>query len=245
MLKGFWGRYYNNLADGFSSANPGGTNYAEYNFLDQNRNNRYDGPSGARHASGSASAARRRRSTPTSRRRTPTRSAASLEHQFWGESSRAVHLCAQEPVTTSCRSTSPRSFPAWLGQVNGADTRRVDGGETFTLLDVPASIADQTNAPFDNWPDGDFHYDTIEVAFNKRFSDRFFAQSSFDYIWRDELRSADISNWGIDQPAQHRSDRRRAAAYRQPGGAEPAAVDDVPPADVGAVHVPGRMSASR
>ena len=44
MLKGFWGRYYNNLADGFSSANPGGTNYAEYNFLDQNRNSRYDGP---------------------------------------------------------------------------------------------------------------------------------------------------------------------------------------------------------
>ena len=45
MLKAFWGRYYNNLADGFSSANPGGTNCAEYNFLDQNRNNRYDGPS--------------------------------------------------------------------------------------------------------------------------------------------------------------------------------------------------------
>ena len=28
VLKGFYGRYYNNLADGFSSANPGGTSYA-------------------------------------------------------------------------------------------------------------------------------------------------------------------------------------------------------------------------
>ncbi len=34
VLKAFYGRYYNNLADGFSSANPGGTNYAEYNFND-------------------------------------------------------------------------------------------------------------------------------------------------------------------------------------------------------------------
>ena len=44
MLKAFYGRYYNNLADGFSSANPGGTNYAEYNFNDLNGNGRYDGP---------------------------------------------------------------------------------------------------------------------------------------------------------------------------------------------------------
>ena len=43
MLKAFYGRYYNNLADGFSSANPGGTNYAEYNFTDLNGNGRYDG----------------------------------------------------------------------------------------------------------------------------------------------------------------------------------------------------------
>ena len=38
VLKAFYGRYYNNLADGFSSANPGGTNYAEYNFNDPNGN---------------------------------------------------------------------------------------------------------------------------------------------------------------------------------------------------------------
>ena len=48
MLKGFYGRYYNNLADGFSALNPGGSNYAEYNFNDLNRNGRYDGPCGAR-----------------------------------------------------------------------------------------------------------------------------------------------------------------------------------------------------
>src|SRR6185437_8267203 len=44
VLKAFYGRYYNNLADGFSSANPGGTSYADYNFTDLNGNNKYDGP---------------------------------------------------------------------------------------------------------------------------------------------------------------------------------------------------------
>src|SRR4029079_10790623 len=43
VLKAFYGRYYNNLADGFSSANPGGQNYAEYNFNDLNKNGKYDG----------------------------------------------------------------------------------------------------------------------------------------------------------------------------------------------------------
>ena len=44
VLKAFYGRYYNNLADGFSSANPGGTSYAEYAFNDLNHNGKYDGP---------------------------------------------------------------------------------------------------------------------------------------------------------------------------------------------------------
>ena len=45
VLKAFYGRYYNNIADSFTGANPAGYHEAEYNFLDQNRNGRYDGPS--------------------------------------------------------------------------------------------------------------------------------------------------------------------------------------------------------
>jgi hypothetical protein len=197
VLKAFWGRYYNNLADGFSSANPGGTNYAEYNFLDQNRNNRYDGPSelGAlRLRLGGAS------STVNPDVKTPHTDeiSGSLEHQFWGESSARFTYVRKNQYDYVPFYYSPL-IPAWLGRVN-VPTRVVDGSEVFNLLDVPDSIADQTNTTFDNWPDGDFHYDTIEVAFNKRFSDRFFFQSSFDHIWRNELRSADISNWGNSTP---------------------------------------------
>src|SRR3984893_7264285 len=44
VLKGFYGRYYNNLADGFSSANPGGTSYADYNFYPKSADHLYHGP---------------------------------------------------------------------------------------------------------------------------------------------------------------------------------------------------------
>src|SRR5207237_8665346 len=44
VLKAFYGRYYNNLADGFSAVNPGGQNYVDYNFRDLNGNGKYDGP---------------------------------------------------------------------------------------------------------------------------------------------------------------------------------------------------------
>jgi len=197
VLKAFWGRYYNNIADGFSSANPGGTNYAEYNFLDQNHNNRYDGPSelgSLRLRLGGVS------STVNPNLKTPHTDeiSGSLEHQFWGESSARLTYVRKNQYDYVPFYFSPL-LPAWMGKVT-VPTRVVDGNEAFSLLDVPSSIADQTDALFDNWPDGDFHYDTIEAAFSKRFSTRFFFQSSFDYIWRDELRSADISNWGTTSP---------------------------------------------
>jgi hypothetical protein len=202
VLKGFYGRYYNNLADGFSSANPGGTNYAEYNFLDPNHNNRYDGPAelgSLRTRIGGASA------TVNSDLKTPHTDeiSGSLEHQFWGESSVRFTYVRKNQYDYVPFYFTPL-IKAWIGKVNVA--KRVTNAsptgslESFSLLDVPDAVAGDTDALFDNWPDGDFHYDTIEVAFNKRFSDRFFIQSSFDHIWRNELRSADIPDWGSTSP---------------------------------------------
>jgi Carboxypeptidase regulatory-like domain len=201
VLKAFWGRYYNNLADGFSSANPGGTNYAEYNFLDQNRNNRYDGPSelgSLRLRIGGATYS----VNPDLKTPHTDEVSGSVEHQFWGESSARITDVRKNQYDYVPFYFTP-FIAAWMGRVT-APVRVVNssesGTETFNLLDVPASIADQTDGTFDNWPDGNFHYDTIEFAFNKRFSDRFFVQSSFDHIWRNELRSADITNWGSTSP---------------------------------------------
>ncbi len=199
VFKGFYGRYYNNLADGFSSANPGGTNYAEYNFNDLNGNGRYDGPAelGAERLriGGASTTVNPDLDTPYT-----DEISATVEHQFWGESSARVTY-----VRKMQRKFVPFYYtpfvPAWHGQLT-VPVRVVadDSGEVFNLRDIPASLADQSTALFDNIPDGDFNYDTIEFAFNKRFGSRFFAQSSFDYQWRDELRSADIDNVGSTSP---------------------------------------------
>src|SRR5205807_4150418 len=44
VLKAFYGRYYNNLADGFSAVNPGDISIAEYNFRDVQGDHRFHGP---------------------------------------------------------------------------------------------------------------------------------------------------------------------------------------------------------
>ena len=200
VLKAFYGRYYNNLADGFSAANPGGTNYAEYNFNDLNRNGRYDGvgelgtfrfriPS----SYGTADAVDANAKTPHTDEYSGT-----VEHQFWGETSARF---------TYVRKIQKDYIPfyytpivsAWLGQQTVAKRVTING-TTYNLLDVPDALADQTATTYTNYPDSNFTYDTIEFAFQKRIGTRIFVQTSADYQWRNELRSADIPNWGSTTP---------------------------------------------
>jgi hypothetical protein len=198
VLKAFYGRYYNNFADSFSSANPGGTNYAEYNFLDQNHNGRYDGPSELgtlRTRIGGADAP----VDPNLRTPYTEEYSGTMEHQFWGESS--VRLTY---VRKNSKDFMPFYYnpyvPAWDGRLTVPTRQVTSDGRVFNLVDIPASLASQSSALYTNIPNSDFHYDTIEVAFNKRFSSKFFVQTSADYQWRNELRSADIPDWGNTTP---------------------------------------------
>jgi hypothetical protein len=65
----------------------------------------------------------------------------------------------------------------------------VTGAQTFNLMDLP-DVPTPVNQ-FTNIPDGSYKYDTLQLAFNKRFATGLFIQSSYDYQWRDELRRAD------------------------------------------------------
>jgi hypothetical protein len=203
VLKAFYGRYYNNLADSFSAANPGGDNLAEYNFGDLNHNGRYDGPQELgllRFTLGGASA------SVNQNLRTPfvEEFSTSLEHQFWGESSLRFTL-----VRKNSRDFVPYYYspyiPAWVGQltVPTAVTVIAPSGqpETYHVFDIPASLTGQSNALFDNIPDSDFHYTTAELAFRSQMGRRAFIQVSGDYQWRDELRTADLPDWGNVGPS--------------------------------------------
>ena len=193
MLKAFYGRYYNNLADSFSETNPGGDSFAGYNFNDLNHDGRYDGPQelGAQRFTGGGASA-----SVNPNLRTPfvEEFSGSVEHQFWGESSIRVTL-----VRKNSRDYAPYYFsayvPAWVGQLTVPTRVTVTGpsgqAETYNVLDIPESLTGQSDSLYDNIPNSDFHYTTAEFAFSSHAGRRFFVQVSGDHQWRDELRMAD------------------------------------------------------
>jgi hypothetical protein len=190
VLKAFYGRYYNNLADGFSAANPGGTSYADYNFTDLNGNGKYDGVAelgSLRARLGGADAP----VDPNSKTPYTDEYSVTLERQFWGESSiRGTYVRKMQKQFLPFYYTP--LVTAWIGNVN-VPTAATFNGKTFNLLDVPDSLANATGTEYTNYVDGNFTYDTIEAAFNKR-AGNLFLQASTDYQWRNELVSADQVN---------------------------------------------------
>jgi hypothetical protein len=191
VLKAFYGRYYNNLADGFSGVNPGGQNYVEYNFNDLNHNGKYDGPQELgtfrTRIGGDSSPVLASTKTPYTDEVSFT-----MERQFWQESSiRGTYVKKMQKQFLPFYYTP--MVTAWLGNLT-VPTQASYLGTTYNLVDVPNSLANATGTEYTNWPDGNFTYDTIEVAFMKRVGAKFFFQVSGDYQWRDELRSADVVN---------------------------------------------------
>jgi hypothetical protein len=191
VLKAFYGRYYNNIADSFTGANPAGYTIAEYNFLDQNRNGRYDGPSelGTERLrfGGNSTVVDPDYKTPSTEE-----ISVSFETQLPGESSARVTY-----VRKNVRDAAPyyvsNLVPAWVG-LNTIPVSRTIGGETFNLVDVPDAVAGDTAVEYANFPDGTYNYDTIEFAYNKRVGQKFFINTSVDYQWRSDFRSSIASN---------------------------------------------------
>ena len=72
-------------------------------------------------------------------------------------------------------------------------------GQMLDLLTTPADKFGSDNI-MTEYPNANSHkYDTISVTLEKRFSQNFFANGSFDYQWRHEGRRADsISNSPLD-----------------------------------------------
>ncbi len=186
-LKLFWGRYYAIYGNNFNSANPGGVNSKTFQFLDQNRNRLYDGPQEL----GTLVAATGGSSTtvdPDLKQPYADEVSASIERQFWGESSvRAVYVHKTTHnvygVTNSAR----------YGNINVPVTvaNPFAPGQTINALDIPDSLRGVVRNRFMTIPEADSTYDTISVSGQKRFAKGLFVQGSYDFQWRDEIRQAD------------------------------------------------------
>jgi hypothetical protein len=189
VLKAFYGRYYYNYADTFSSLNPGSANYRTFKFNDLNGNTLYDGPQelGALLASAGGTS-----TTVNQDMKKPYADEydVSIERQFWGQSSvRAAYVrknTHNEYTTLNIarlgRYTAPVAIPVTIANFGTTATTV----QTFNLLDLPDKPTPVNQIT--NVPDGSYKYDTVQFAFNKRFRTGLFVQASYDYQWRNELR---------------------------------------------------------
>lgn len=199
-IKAFYGRYYNNLASDFANLNPGGAASRTHRFLDLNGNRLYDGAQelGALVASTGGTT-----TTLDAELRVPHTDEFDLSYQrqVWGESSVRVayvrkmvrDIYANFNIARDGQFTVPFSTLVTLRSVNGG----IEGTRTFDLLDIPVELRGVVRNQFTNIPGsvggGSYNYDTLQLAFNKRFAGGLFLDSSFDYLWRDELRSTNAS----------------------------------------------------
>ncbi|HMF92675.1 MAG TPA: carboxypeptidase regulatory-like domain-containing protein [Vicinamibacterales bacterium] len=195
-VKAFYGRYYNNMASDFANLNPGGAASRTYRFNDLNGNRLYDGTQelGALVATTGGTT-----TTLDSNLRVPYADEIDLSYQrqFWGESSARVayvrkmvrDIYANFNIARTGQFTVPFAAPVILRSFDGG----VTGTQVFNVFDIPTSLRGVVRNQFTNIPDdvggGSYNYDTIELAFNKRFSAGLFIDSSFDYLMRDELRA--------------------------------------------------------
>jgi hypothetical protein len=207
ILKGHYGRYYDNAADIFFTVNPAGIAFWWYKFLDPNQNGLYDGP----HELGPVV---RRQGTvlgddldeikgtaynPNLDAGYVDEFGASLEHQLWDATSLRfsyVHKQRRKTFNTWNRAQVLPLLEEGVPCGDAAFPCPADPftGEPITTLErVPSGAAFAQDPVIDTFPGGTdrFDYDTVQVAFSRRFKGRFFLQGSFDYQWRNEPRNAD------------------------------------------------------
>jgi hypothetical protein len=206
-LKAFYGRYFHNFASQFTGVNPGGTNTRTYGFNDVNGNRLYDGIEelGALVASSGGAT-----TTFDPDLKTPHTDEfnASYQKQFWNQSVARIAW-----VRKQTRNALGTFNASWIGQFTQPVSRTISlqnvtngisAAETFVVLDIPAHLRGVVNNVIRNVPEaadnGAANYDTVELAFNKRFSSGLFVDASADVTRADDLRNANgVSNSPLTQ----------------------------------------------
>jgi hypothetical protein len=210
VVKAFYGRFYFNFADNLSGADPGGPNYKDFVFNDPNGNKLFDGPQELGQVVNSFGGTSTTVDANLKNSYTDEFD-LSFDRQFWGESAfRVAYVRKMEKNLYTTINTArigqytiPVSVTVPIVNYNGS-TGSTAGSQTFTVFDIPASLKGVVTNQITNIPDSlggsEWTYDTMELAFNKRFGSGLFVNTSFDYQWRNDLRQA-ASNSGAPSPS--------------------------------------------
>jgi hypothetical protein len=199
VLKGYYGRYYVNVADLLAAGNPAALQWKRFKFADPNANGVFDGPQeiGAFVSESGAGGAAPVESFDPSY---ADEFSASVEHEIATDTGFRFSYVRKQLRNAIASSTT--FFPLQAQAIALAQGQGVPcgdaafpcptndiTGEPLSLVRLPDNFNDTggvlTNypAPFDK-----MDYDTIDFSMDRRFSDKFFMQGSFDYQWRDEVR---------------------------------------------------------
>ena len=202
VLKGYFGRYYNNMNSGIQAANPGGNKTVNYEFLDQNQNGLFDGVSelGGRLSGSTGAGLGADRGTPVG---------AAVDPNLWIPHVDEISVSAEHQVGSDlglrASLVHKRQTGGW-GNVNIARVGTLTniqqipcpaacdsagfGGTSLTVAGLPdgANPSDNlyTNVPND-WTA--FNWTTVSLGVNRRFRNNFFWNAYFDYQWRHEGRT--------------------------------------------------------
>ena len=207
VVKAFYGRFYYNYADNLAGADPGGPNYKDFVFNDQNGNRLFDGPQELGQVVNSFGGT----STivdPNLKNSYTDEFDLSYDRQFWGESAfRIAYVRKMEKNLYTTINTSrigQYTVPTPLTVNIQNFGTGVVGPQTFNVFDIPSSLKGVVANQITNIPDSlggsSWTYDTLEFAVNKRFGTGLFVNGSFDYQWRKDLRQA-ANNSGSPSPS--------------------------------------------
>jgi hypothetical protein len=217
VVKAFYGRFYYNYADNLSGADPGGPNYKDITFNDQNGNGIFDGIQElGRTATGALDVKNSFGGTSTTvdpnlKNSYTDEFDLSYDRQFWGESAfRVAYVRKMEKnlyttINTARIGQYTVPMPVTLNIQNFSTNGTVTvGPQTFNLFDIPTALKGVVSNQITNIPDSlggsSWTYDTLEFAVNKRFGTGLFVNASFDYQWRKDLRQA-ATNSGSPSPS--------------------------------------------
>jgi hypothetical protein len=198
VIKGYFGRFYINIADSLRVGNPGGVQRVRYKFLDQNQNGLYDGTGelgriieDTRGAGGGTAV------NPDLMESYGDEFSFSYEQEIMANT--GIRFAYVRKMLKHDYGSFNRAqvLPLLNGQGIPCGTALWPcptdplTGETLNLVRVPDDAANAQDPLIDTYPDGITNsYDTIQASFDRRFTETFFIGASFNYMWRHERRSA-------------------------------------------------------
>lgn len=206
VLKGYWGRYYWNMANGpfeaFGGANPGANKSVVYEFLDQNENGLFDGVNelGERLSGSTGAGLGEERGELVGDAVDPNLSlpfvdefSVAVEHQIGNDIGVQMSLVHKRQtggyeninVARIGTLTNTKTVPC----PSACDSVGL-GGTMITVNDLPDGAPKSENL-ITNFPgnESDFDWTTVSLGVNRRFRNNFFWNGYFDYQWRHEGRT--------------------------------------------------------